>query len=64
MFSLIFALYGKNDKKQIIIISIFFAILAGEMVPKPGIYIDTVRFFSTLDTTRLALRNYGLKDAY
>ncbi|MFT9373790.1 hypothetical protein [Liquorilactobacillus hordei] len=64
LFSLIFALYGKNDKKQIIIVSIFFAILAGEMVPKPGIYIDTVRFFSTLDTTRLALRNYGLKDAY
>lgn len=64
LFSLIFALYGKNDKKQIIIISIFFAILAGTMVPKPGIYIDTVRIFSTLDTTRLALRNYGLNDAY
>lgn len=47
------ALFPAGKRKTVLVFSaLFFGLIGFMMVPKPTVYVDTVRFFNTLDETR------------
>ncbi|KRM91128.1 hypothetical protein [Liquorilactobacillus cacaonum] len=56
-------IYSKNFFTSYVVIAFLFAVLAFFMIPKPGMYVDSVRFFNTIDQVSLIRQTQGINSS-